>query len=482
MEPLGLGLIMVIGCVVAGTASMVAALRFQSHRRAGVGPDSVVIAPRIETVDPITGLPVRHRLIDQLTQRLEDRSHNRGCGVLVCAPDHLAALNGALGHQAGDEVLAAVGDRIAGLARQDDVVARYVGHQVVVVTTDIPAERDLILLAERLIDVAAGPIELRCGEIHHLTLSVGIAAAFDTDPAADDLLRDAALARRRAEQVGGNRLMCCTAKDRDQALARYELQRDLRLAIIDHQFEVNYQPVIELGPGTAHWFEALVRWRHPHRGLLHPVSFLDQVADLGLASALNEIVVTQACRQATAWSATAGRTVRVSINADSLVLADCDVVATMEQAMTRTGVVAGQILLEVDQAVLDRASEEIRANLGCLVGLGVGVVVDNAKVIAGVGWLSSPVVGIKVDHSWLAGAQDAANLDSDQRDEPLLVDGVVVVATGVERAGQLDQVRLLGIEAAQGFWLQRPVDADQLAPLIEEGSTIPQSVVAADTP
>ncbi|MCP5034574.1 MAG: EAL domain-containing protein [Actinomycetia bacterium] len=480
MEPLGLGLIMVIGCVVAGAASMAAALGLRARRRASPLAGAVAIAPRVETVDPITGLPVRYRLIDHLTQRLEDRSHNRGCGVLVFAPDHLSALNGALGHQVGDEVLAEVGSRIAGLARQDDVIARYVGHQVVIITTDVPAERDLTLLAERLIDAAAGPIVLRCGEIHHLTLSVGIAAAFDTDPAADDLLTDAALARRRAEQAGGNRLMRCSAQDRERAQARYELQRDLKVAIVEQQFEVNYQPVIELDLGTAHWFEALVRWRHPRRGLLHPVSFLDQVADLGLAPALNQIVVNEACQQAAAWSANAGRMIRVSINTDYLILADREVVATMERAMTSAGLVAGQLLLEVDQALLDRASEEIRANLDRLVGLGMGIVVDNARVIAGVGWLSAPVVGIKVDQGQLAGPRQAATPDLDHDDELTLIEDALVVATGVERAGQLDRVRLLGIAAAQGFWLQRPAEADQMASLIEESPRTAQSLVVAD--
>lgn len=186
-------------------------------------------------------------------------------------------------------------------------------------------------------------------------------------------------------------------------------------------------------------------------------------------------MIDETCRQAADWSAQAGRAVRVSINIDTEVLGGRQLVTTMEQAMTSAGLVAGQLLLEIEQGELEQVSGEAKANLERLARIGVGLVVDNARAATRIPRLSTPLVGIKINHDWLptVGHATSSHLDSEELD---LTDGVLVVATGVERAEELERVRSLGVPAAQGFWLQRPAAAGQLTPLVEGGADRDQSL------
>jgi diguanylate cyclase (GGDEF)-like protein len=456
MEPLVSGALTVAVCAMACVSIWLLGRR--RERRAPVVAGDAPTA-RVETIDPLTGLPAGHRVVEQVEQRVVDRSHNRGCGVLVVAPDHLAALNHALGHASGDRVLAAAARRIAAMARADDIVSRWLGPQLVLVASQVPTERDLVLLGERVIEAARGPVELPSGDHHDLTVSVGIAGAFDLDdPPAQDLLRDAALARSRAEHSGGDRARVCSIDDRRQAESRYQLERDLKGAMGRGELQLFYQPVIELESGAIDWIEALIRWRHPVRGLLHPSSFLATAHRLGLGPALSDFVLTRACDQAGTWSTTVGRPIRVSINVQPATLATPELVPAVERSVLAAGIAPDQLALEVDQIVLDRLDHPVAATLERLASLGVAIIVDNARTVTSASWWPVRPVAHKLDRELVATRRRAP-------EEP----SPALVATGIEQGQELALVERSQVRYAQGFWLQRPVPASQLDPVIFDG-------------
>ena len=463
MEPRWLILVVLVGALGLGAVAAAQA-RLRRSSRPASAPDpgeAATTGARVETVDPVTGLAAGHRLRQQIGQRLLDRSHNRGCGVLVCAPDLIDALTRGRGQGAAETVLAALAERVAPLAREEDIIVRGTGFQVVFVTTQVPAERDLQRLADRLIEAAAGPVELADGEPHDLTISVGIGATFDADPPADALLGDAILARHRAEQAGGGRAHRCTAADRHEAAAHYELQRDLKGARARGEFEVLHQPIVELETGAVDWLEALVRWRHPRRGLLHPASFLAETIELGLGLDVADRVVAEACTRAAGWTVAAGRPVRVSVNIDAATLAEPALVEIVDRHRRAWNLDRGQLLIEVAEATLDRADQRGWATIERLAGLGVDLVVDQARPGHEASWPVAPVAR-KVDWRLLGpGTGPGGGVDDPSR----------VVVTGVERADQVDTIGSAGLERAQGFWLHRPVPADQIEVILTTGVT-----------
>lgn len=478
MEPLGipaLALVAAFGLVAAAAGFGVGWRKGRAEAGPqGTGPGEP--STRIETVDPATGLAAGHRLGDHLAQRLADRSHNRGCGVLVCTPDRLSVLNRGLGFDVGDQVLRAMARRIEEVARADDAVFRWLGPQVVVVANQVPALRDLELAAQRILDATRGPVLLPTGDEHHLTVSIGIAAVFDGEPSAHEVLGDAVMARQRAEAAGGDQATLTQADDRTVARGRYELERDLRRAAERGELELFYQPVVELDTGRVAWLEALIRWRHPVRGLLHPATFLSSAIELGLSSTITDLAVSDACHHAHRWSELAGAQVGVSVNLDAASVASPALVAMVEHALGRSGLIPAQLALEVSGATLDTLSDRAWTNLAQLSALGVALVVDGLVGVEVPSWWPVSPQARKVDHRWLTARLTPV---SDHRSPDASADGPLTVATGIEDQGELDAVRSLGVVHAQGFWLQRPVPATDLDQLVAGPASPPSLPVGA---
>lgn len=430
--------------------------------------------------DAASLLPDRAEIGRRLAHCLRRRQSNRGTGLLVCAPDRLRTVEEALGYDVGDELVEAAMDRVAKVVAGGDFVGRIDRSTIVVIPAEILAERDLATLADRLIEGVSGPVTLTRGGVHDLGMSVGIASAFHRRPQVEEMIRDASLARRLAEDDGGGRHHISNRTDHGRARDRFELQRDLRMAAGERQFEVHYQPIVDLESGTTDWMEALLRWRHPRRGLLHPAKFLPWVGEAGVACELDRFVLNEACAQAARWSAGVGRPVRVSVNIDGRFLSGPDPALLVDQALQASGLTPDQLALEIDQIILERAGDEISGRLHRLLSVGVRLVVDNAQSVSPLMGPGSGQLAYKLDRSLVTSVWAEGGSEPERRKRGRF-EGVQVVAQGLEGQEQVELYRNQGVRLGQGFWLQRPAQPDRLTALLSGGAEIQSPSVAGSS-
>jgi diguanylate cyclase (GGDEF)-like protein len=409
--------------------------------------------------DPLTGLANRTRLVQGLV-RLLDRRRGQ-VSVLFLDLDDFKAVNDTLGHAAGDELLVTVSERLRACTRGQDEVGRLGGDEfAVVVDGDATAatavgERVLAALAEP-IDVAGRPMTVH--------VSIGVA---DTATAGDrrpgTLLRNADLAMYQAKSLGKNRLVRYARGMAEAAQCEVDLLQDLSVATRSGQLEVHYQPTIDLADGRTTGYEALVRWRHPVRGLVPPADFIPQAEASGHVVEIGRWVLERAVHQAAAWTAEAGRPIGIAVNLSPRQLTDDDVVAVVARVLADTGLPAGQLTLEVTEGVLLREVDEAVGRLAALRALGVRIAIDDF----GTGYSSMaylrrlPADVLKIDRSFV---QD---LGSDGRSTTLVASmielarslGLEVVAEGVETAQQHAVLGDLSCSHAQGYLFGRPEPA-----------------------
>ena len=423
--------------------------------------------------DALTGLPNRALLQDRLAQALNRaRREQIRLAVLFLDVDKLKVLNDSLGHGAGDEVLRAIGPRLADVVRASDTVARFGGDEFVIVCEDVRSERHALALAQRVVD-AFQPAFMVAGEPRHVRTSVGVVV---TDGAttrdADELIRDADAAMYSAKDRGRGRVALFDDRMRARAVARLRLEEDLRRAIGTDQLRLAFQPVIQLEDGAVRGVEALVRWQHPEHGPVAPDEFIPIAEETGLIVPLGEWVLREAVRRLAAWRR--GRPgLRVSVNLSARQVVDAPIVDTVADALRGSGVPPERLILEITERLLLDDSPAVTAALVGLKALGVTLVLDDF----GTGYSSLsylrryPLDGIKIDRSFVM------DLGADGLGDDAIVAamvsmagalGLAVVPEGVETDGQLRRLRDLGCAVAQGFHLGRPMPADAFTAYLEQ--------------
>jgi diguanylate cyclase (GGDEF)-like protein/PAS domain S-box-containing protein len=419
--------------------------------------------------DPLTGLPNRALLIDRLGQAAQRLDRTKGHVALMFLDlDHFKNVNDSLGHRAGDEVLREVAGRLRAAVRPADTVGRLGGDEFVVLCEDVDDEGMAMAIADRLTQAFAAPFRAG-GDEHVLGASIGI-ALLDADGDAEALLRDADAAMYRAKEHGRARVELFDTGMRAWAAGRLQTEAALRRALDGTEFELRYQPIVDLADGSIAAVEALVRWRHPEKGLLAPEAFVGVAEDSGLIVPLGRRVLELATAQAAAWAALRhGRPpVPVHVNLSPRQLHDQGLVDAVRDTLTATGAPAGALALEITESMLiDRGPDRL-ALLEELRELGVELLLDDF----GTGWSSLshlaqlPITGLKIDRSFVAG------LDGSHAP---IVDAIVrlarafalpVVAEGIEDEGQLDALRRLGCDLGQGFLFACPMTAAELTPLV----------------
>jgi diguanylate cyclase (GGDEF)-like protein/PAS domain S-box-containing protein len=413
--------------------------------------------------DPLTELPNRTLLLERLAEAAA-----RGAGpiaLLFCDLDHFKDVNDSLGHRAGDDVLRQVADRLRAAVRPGDVVGRFGGDEFVVLCEQVDDEAGARLIAERLAAAFARPFRAG-GDDHVLGVSIGIALT-DSAEDGDALLRDADTAMYRAKEAGRSRIELFDTGMRAWAVGRLQTEAGLRRALDAGEIEVQYQPIVSTSVGAAGAVaavEALVRWRHPERGLLGPGEFVGVAEESGLIVGLGRRVLELACTSAASWTSR----VPVHVNLSPRQLLDKTLVETVEATLAATGLPSELLALEITESMLiDRGPDRLIV-LERLRGLGVKLVLDDF----GTGWSSLsrlaelPIGGLKIDRSFVA--------DIDGRGGPI-VDAIVrlarafslpVVGEGVETPEQLAALRRLGCDLAQGFLFARPLPEDELLSLL----------------
>ena len=427
--------------------------------------------------DPLTGLPNRALALDRLEGALARRRRDgRAVAVLLADLDQFKLVNDSMGHQAGDDLLVALAPRLHDAVRPSDTVARLGGDEFLVVCEQLEGAHEAIRVAERVAQAINQPIVLAAGE-HFITASIGIAVAetADADPA--DLLRDADAAMYRAKERGRGRYELFDDLLRKRVLLRLRTENELRRGIEHGELRVVYQPVVEVDGGAVTAVEALVRWQHPERGLIDPVDFISVAEESGLIGALGEWVLTTACHDGAAWQRRFQRAepLLMCVNTSPRQLANGAFPAHVADIMDRQGLAPGSLALEITESVL---MEEAHAPVTVLASLreyGLRLMLDDF----GTGYSSLaylrrfPLDVLKIDRSFVAG------LGRDDEDSAIVAAivqmartlGLTVVAEGVERPEQLERLRELDCELAQGRLIAEPMPAAEVERLMLSAAT-----------
>jgi diguanylate cyclase (GGDEF)-like protein/PAS domain S-box-containing protein len=425
--------------------------------------------------DELTGLANRHLLLDRLELAIA-RAGRRGrnLALMFLDLDHFKLINDSLGHEAGDEVLRMFGERLRLEVRPEDTVARFGGDEFVVLVEQVVDEHDVNLIAERLERCLDEPFVVGGNELY-VTASVGIVIAKGGDEVAATLLRNADTAMYRAKELGRNRLEIFDEHLRAELLDRLRLETDLRRAIERDELEVAYQPILDLASGKVAIVEALLRWRHPDRGLLLPGSFLPIAEDSGLIVGIGRWVVEQACTDLLACPG--AEQVALAVNLSARQVAQPDLADQLAEVLRRLGLGTDRLVVEILETALLEDSDTVSANLASLRALGVRLAIDDFGT--GFSSLSSlhrvPVDILKIDRSFVAALGMDPATESRRPIVHALVSmcqalGLQVVAEGVERPDQLAELRALGCHLGQGFAFSEAVGPSRLADLLRPGA------------
>jgi len=414
--------------------------------------------------DALTGLPNRVLLLDSIAHALA-RGRRRGglLAVLFLDLDRFKLINDSLGHTAGDDLLKEVARRVSETLRSCDRLARFGGDEFVILSEDLGSERDAVALAERIARALEAPFDLD-GQAAHVAASVGIATARNGHGDAEGLIRDADAAMYRAKESGRARCEVFDEGMRLRVLNRLNTENELRAGLGRGELFVEYQPLVRVEDGKVVGAEALARWAHPERGLLGPGAFIEMAEECGLIVPLGAQVFDEACRQVAAWRQATGSGLphSISVNLSAEQLADPGLVDMVRDTLARheLSTDAVDLELEITESALARDPEAVSRTLAELKALGLTLALDDF----GTGHSSLtylrqfPIDTLKIDRSFVAGmlesSEDAAIVRSVVSLGHAL--GLTVVAEGVEQVGQLEELRALGCDLAQGFLLGRP--------------------------
>jgi diguanylate cyclase (GGDEF)-like protein len=423
--------------------------------------------------DALTGLPNRALLLDRLAQAVTRLGrHGTALAVLFCDLDRFKVVNDSLGHDAGDRLLVDVARRLEGVLRAGDTAARFGGDEFVILCEDIAGAHQAIAIAERVKAVLATPFVLGDDEAHVRT-SIGIAMATDLGARPEALLRDADAAMYRAKEKGGGVYEVFDDDMRARAVKRLETENALHRALERGEFVLHYQPQAHMATGAVAGVEALVRWAHPERALVYPGEFIGSAEETGLILEIGAWALREACEQQARWAGLrTGPPLRMSVNLSARQCAHPDLVDMVATTLRETAVDPTTICLEITETAVMADMEAGVGVLDQLRALGVTLAIDDF----GTGWSSLralqrfPVDEVKIDKSFVDGVardpQEAAIVAAVISLSHAL--GLRTVAEGVESVSQVDRLRTLGCDVAQGFFFWRPAAPEDLTTLLSE--------------
>jgi diguanylate cyclase (GGDEF)-like protein len=406
--------------------------------------------------DALTDLPNRVRFQERLCEALARVHRGEHLAVLCLDLDRFKGVNDTVGHPIGDLLLKAVADRLRQCVRSTDLIARLGGDEFAIVQTDIQQMADATMLASRMIEAVSAPYNI---EDHQLVigLSVGITVAPNDGLDADQLLKNADMALYRAKADGRGVYRFFEAEMDARMQVRRTMELDLRRAIVNHEFELFYQPLYNTATQQITAFEALIRWHHPVRGMIPPLDFVPLAEETGLIVPMGDWVMHKACEQAAQWPTQA----RVAVNLSPAQFRGKTLLTMVSSALARSGLAPDRLELEITESVLLQESEVTLALLHDLRALGVRISMDDF----GTGYSSLsylrkfPFDKIKIDGSFIR--------DITEQGLPIVRAvaamgtglGIVTTAEGVETAEQLKLLEREGCTEVQGYLLSQPLPA-----------------------
>lgn len=433
---------------------------------------------RHETVhDALTGLPNRTLFM----KRLADATHRARRGqdslfaVLFLDVDGFKLVNDSMGHHVGDEMLVSIARRLEGCVRGGDIVARLGGDEFAILLERIVDVRDAAMVAERVQEALQVPLSIG-GYEHATSASIGVALSTGASEQPEYVLRSADIAMYRAKNTGRGRYEMFDRAMHAEALTRLQIESDLRHAFDRNEFFLHFQPIVSLAEGRVVGVEALVRWRHFERGVVSPATFVPVAEDTGLVVPLGRWVLKEACRQAREWQTQwpDQQPLAISVNLSVREFAQPDLVRAVASILEETGLSPKCLRIEITESAIIGQKHPAIETVEQLRALGVGIHLDDFGTgYSALSYLHRlPLDAVKVDRAFTSSI--------DQEERPLHVVkaiislahaiGLEVVAEGVTNARQLELLRDMGCDLAQGFFFSRPCNNEELTALMVEGT------------
>ncbi|HWY89723.1 MAG TPA: EAL domain-containing protein [Solirubrobacteraceae bacterium] len=416
----------------------------------------------LATHDALTGLPNRTLILDRVEQMLARSARSQTpVAALFIDLDNFKSINDTLGHGVGDELLRAVAARLNGVIRGADALGRLGGDEFVVISEELSMSVGPELIAERLLDALKQPFKLGADKETRVTVTASIGIAAGGRISAEELLRDADIAMYRAKWDGKNRHVVFETGMQDTIQNRMELEMDLREAIQNDEFFLAYQPTIDLSDMSPTGVEALIRWRHPVRGVVQPDDFIPLLEETGLIVEVGKRVLEEACSQGAAWRE-AGYPIGMAVNVSGRQLDTDQLIADIEEALSHSGLDPGALTIEITETTLMRNVEETARRLTAIKQLGVRIAIDDF----GTGYSSLahlqrfPVDALKIDQSFISGLRH--NQEGETLIHTLVQLGkalsIETFAEGIEQQHELSLLRDEACDTGQGFLFARPLD------------------------
>jgi diguanylate cyclase (GGDEF)-like protein/PAS domain S-box-containing protein len=409
--------------------------------------------------DPLTGLANRALFVDRLEHALAAELEEATTAVLFIDLDDFKTVNDSLGHDAGDELLVLASHRIAARLRPSDTAARFGGDEFAVLL-EHAGEQEAAAAAERILSDLVAPFDIHDREVF-VNASIGVAVSDGSNPSA--MLRNADIAMYRAKTTGKRRYDTFRPDMHADAVRRLELYADLERGLDRDEFLAYYQPIVNLESGRIVSFEALVRWRHPQRGLLRPRDFVPLAEETGLIEPLGERILREASRQAGVWRARYDQTLTLAVNLATRQVLTGTLLDIVEDALRMSGLDAECLTLELTENALFADVEAAARTLRSLRSLGVRIAIDDFGTgYSSLAYLQQfPVDVLKIDRSFIVGLLDPTR-------SPTIVSmivelssslGAATVAEGIEEWEQVRRLRELGCTLGQGYLFARPLAA-----------------------
>ena len=427
--------------------------------------------------DSLTGLPNRALILDRIDRMLaRSRREHTEVAALFLDLDNFKDINDTLGHRAGDELLVSVGVRLMSAVRDNDTVGRLGGDEFVVLADGVSLEAGVDVVAERLLDIMATPFIISASNVPlNVSASIGIAEGDRTTPEA--LLQDADIALYQAKAAGKQRAVKFNPSMQESVDHHRRLEVDLQGALEGDEFFLMYQPTVDLATGGFTGVEALLRWRHPNRGVVQPDDFIPALESSGLIIPVGSWVLHEACRQGALWQGR-GHRFTVSVNISAKQLERDQLVTDVREAISVSGFDSSKLILELTETALMHDSGSTLSRLMLLKALGVRVAIDDF----GTGYSSLaylrqfPIDILKIDRSFVSGIADSRESEALVHTLVQLgkVLGIETIAEGVETNDQRSRLETEHVDTGQGFLFARPLAVADLDRLLLDSAGKPE--------
>jgi diguanylate cyclase (GGDEF)-like protein/PAS domain S-box-containing protein len=422
--------------------------------------------------DSLTDLPNRNQLIERVSAAFASQDSELRSSAIVCFDlDGFKKINDTLGHHFGDQMLRAVAERATQLLPAGGLVARLGGDEFAAIFSGRAASDDAIEFATRAVAAISKPFQLG-GHQAIISASAGVALADSRDKGADDILMRADVALYRAKTNGGSQAVVFERRMLASVVQRQRLEFELWQALDRGEFEVWYQPQSDLSTDQITGMEALLRWRHPERGLVSPAEFIPVAEAIGLIDKLGQWVLESACAEAATWP----ETIKLAVNVSSAQFARSDMAEIVSRALAHSGLPASRLDLEITESLFMQPSKTVHAVLEKLRAIGVGIALDDFGTgYSSLGYIQRfPITKIKLDQSFVAGLPANTGSAAIVRAVAGIARdvGLRLIAEGVESEAQATFLASLGVDEGQGYLYGRPQAPHGLVRLLQPSAEV----------